>query len=296
MIIDEFESYLLKEKRASTHTVLAYRNDCESFLAFIFNATNPNYKDVKEVNYQNIRAWIVHLVDEQQSNTTINRKLSSLRTFFNWMRKADKLQSNPMTKIKGLKAKKRMPEFVKTQEISTEKTTNLFTDDFFGRRDKMIFELLYQTGIRLSELINLKNIDISSTDIKVLGKRNKERLIPVSAALLYEIRQFQEVKAHSGFHCDYLLCTDKGLKLYPKFVYRKVNKYLGMISNIKKKSPHILRHTFATHLLNEGAGLEVLKEILGHANLSATQVYTHNSFSQLQKSYNLAHPRGENEI
>lgn len=292
-MIEQFENFLLKEKRASDHTVKAYLNDCCDFLEF--HELNPDKlaDDIKELNYQAVRSWIVHLVEQGSSNVTINRKLSTLRTFYKWLFKNKFIDLNPMSRIKGLKTKKRVPEFVKNKEIAIEKTDQIFSDSFVGKRDRLIIELLYQTGIRLSELINIKDSDISSREVKVLGKRNKERLIPISPKLSILIKDFQLERSKQFPNSVNLLCTDKGRILYPKFVYRKVNHYIGLISSIKKRSPHVLRHTFATHLLNEGAGLEVLKEILGHANLSATQIYTHNSFSKLKESYNQAHPRGK---
>lgn len=292
-MLHEFENFLLKEKRASSHTVKAYLNDCSEFLEFHELSIDHFSIGIKELNYQAVRAWIVHLVDHGSSNVTINRKLSTLRTFYKWLIKNKVVDFNPMNRIKGLKTKKRVPEFVKGKEITLEKTNQIFSDSFSGKRDRLILEILYQTGIRLSELINIKDSAISSNEIKVLGKRNKERLIPISPKLLELIKEFQQERKTQFPNSFHLLCTDKGKVMYPKFVYRKVNHYIGLLSNIKKRSPHVLRHTFATHLLNEGAGLEVLKEILGHANLSATQIYTHNSFSKLKESYNQAHPRGK---
>lgn len=254
-----------------------------------------NEEDLKELTYQNIRAWIVELINNSHSNRTVNRKLSSLRTFFKWAQKNHIIEVDPMLKIRGPKQEKRLPEFVKQEEIETEDLNTLFPDGFSGLRDRLIIEVFYQTGIRLSELINLKQVDFDNEKIKVLGKRNKERIIPITTALSDQIKDYLISPVYQGANIEYIFITDKGNKLYPKFVYRKVNYYLSLLTNLSKRSPHVLRHTFATHMLNNGAGLETLKEILGHANLSATQVYTHNSFDQISKIYKQSHPRGGEE-
>lgn len=289
-MLDNFESYLLKEKRSSVHTVSAYRNDVSAFLEFS-NVDSEN--DFDELNYNVVRAWMVQLIDVGNSNRSVNRKLSALRTFFKWATINGLIEENPMLRIKGPKQAKRLPEFVKSEELEPNKLNLLFRDDFSGQRDQLMFELLYQTGMRLSELIELKELDFFDDSLKVLGKRNKERIIPISTALSGLAHALLEKKQQMFPTCNYLLCTDKGKKLYPKLVYRKINSYLSSVTSLKKKSPHVLRHTFATHMLNNGAGLESIKEILGHANLSATQVYTHHSFAEVSKIYKQAHPRGE---
>lgn len=288
-MLENFESYLLKEKRSSVHTVTAYINDVSSFLAF---SETESEIDFSELNYNLVRAWMVNLIEDGCTNRSVNRKLSALRTFFKWAKKNNLIDIDPMLRIKGPKQAKRLPEFVKAEELDTEKLNELFTNDFSGKRDQLMVEILYQTGMRLSELIGLKNGDFFDDSLKVLGKRNKERIIPISKELSQLLNNFLEHKASVFPDCVYLLCTDKGKKLYPKLVYRKINNYLSCITRLKKKSPHVLRHTFATHMLNNGAGLESLKEILGHANLSATQVYTHHSFAEVNKIYKQAHPRG----
>jgi integrase/recombinase XerC len=197
-----------------------------------------------------------------------------------------------MVKIHGQKNEKRLPVFAKESELESNKLAGLFTNDFDGMRDALMVELFYQTGIRLNELINLKETDISEQTIKVLGKRNKERLIPISSELYSQIEKFVSCKAKIHGNTKYLLILTNGNKLYPTFVYRKINMYLSRATNLDRKSPHVLRHTFATHMLNRGSGLETLKDLLGHANLAATQVYTHNSFAQLTAIYSHAHPRG----
>jgi integrase/recombinase XerC len=290
-MITDFESYLLKEKRYSEHTVLAYINDLKEFNAF---AQIPDELSAyKEVNKQLVRAWIVDLVKNEYKAKSVSRKLSTLRTFYKWLKFNQYIDENPMRLIQAPKVSKRIPEFVQESYLGSEKIAPMFSEDFSGHRDRLLFEMLYQTGIRLSELLNLKETDISSSyNIKVLGKRNKERIVAISEQLYNQINTYLSMKKQQNFNSVFLLLTDKGIKMYPKFVYRKINTYLSRVSSLQKKSPHILRHTFATHLLNNGAQLEVLKEILGHESLAATQIYTHNSFAQINEIYKQAHPRG----
>ena len=288
-MLDKFETYLNVEKRFSTHTLTAYLKDVEQFLEF---SAVENETELKEINHQVVRSWIVHLINEGANNRSVNRKLSSLRTFFKWSLKEEIISVNPMLKVKGPKQGKRLPEFVKKEELDLDKIEPLFTNDWSGKRDRLMIELFYQTGMRLSELIALERSSIAHGAIKVLGKRNKERMIPLPKELEIELIELCESEINRESGESYIFLTDKGKKLYPKFVYRKINYYLSVLTNLQKKSPHVLRHTFATHMLNNGAGLEALKEILGHANLSATQVYTHNSFDELNKIYKQAHPRG----
>ena len=291
-MLERFLIYLNTEKRVSEHTSIAYAKDIESFLEFTLVDSEA---DLKEITHQNIRGWIVELINNNHSNRTVNRKLSALRTFFKWAQKNDVLIADPMLKIKGPKQEKRLPEFVKEEEIQLEQLEQLFPDGFSGLRDRLIIEVLYQTGIRLSELIHLKQGDLENYSLKVLGKRNKERIIPITVELNEQLQSYLESPIYIGAGIDYIFVTDKGKKMYPKFVYRKVKYYLSLLTNLNKRSPHVLRHTFATHMLNNGAGLETLKEVLGHASLSATQVYTHNSFDQIAKIYGQSHPRGGNQ-
>jgi integrase/recombinase XerC len=286
---DSFIHYLQVEKRYSKHTILAYEEDLDQFIVF---AEISRSSEWNEVNHQLIRGWIVQLLEGGQSSRTVSRKLSCLRSFFKWLLAEGKVEQNPMLRIRGPKVEKRLPQFVKQSEIENVRIEQLFASNFEGIRDRLMFELFYQTGIRLSELIELKNKDVTSTQIKVLGKRNKERIIPIGKDLYEIIRSYEKIKP-AGPDSQLMLFVKKdGRKLSSKFVYRKINTYLGSVTNAEKKSPHILRHTFATHMLNNGAGLETLKELLGHANLSATQVYTHNSFAQINSIYSHAHPRG----
>ena len=288
-VLLQFEDYLKTEKRFSENTCVAYKNDLNQFIDF---AQINIQEELKEVNYQLIRSWIVNLIDQGSNHRTVNRKLSTLRTFYRWCLKQGFMDTNPMLKIKGPKLEKRLPVFLKQSELDEQKLTPLFSEDFDGVRDRLIVELFYQTGIRLSELITLKEEDVSNSSIKVLGKRNKERIIPISIELSKQISVYQKYKSLNGIRSSNLLTLINGKNLYPKLVYRKINYYLGLVSSIDKKSPHVLRHTFATHMLNNGTGLETLKNILGHASLSATQVYTHTSFTQLNNIYSQAHPRG----
>lgn len=286
---DQFLNYIQVEKRFSNHTLLAYEQDLNQFVTF---ATIKSAADWNEVNHQLIRAWMVELLEAGQSSRTVNRKLSCLRSFFKWGKNNELIAIDPMVKVRGPKSEKRLPQFVKQTELSDERIASLFSDGFEGLRDRLMIELFYQTGIRLSELLTLKESAISATAIKVLGKRNKERIIPIGPQLHQRIQAYRSLKPAGVDSQNMLFVKKDGVKLSSKFVYRKINLYLGSVTTAQKKSPHVLRHTFATHLLNNGAGLETLKELLGHANLSATQVYTHNSFAQINTIYSQAHPRG----
>ena len=287
--LTKFLEYLKIEKRFSDHTVIAYELDLKQFIIYFNCHSNLS---LNEITSFLIRGWIVELIDSSITARSVNRKLSSLRAYFNWLKKEGLIVKNPTLSVKGPKSEKRLPSFARESVIIKEKMDEVFSDSFEGIRAKLIIEILYQTGIRLSELINLKKSDIQTDRIKVLGKRNKERIIPISNQLYFQIEVYIEdcdkIKTQSIF----LLSLKNGEKVYPKFVYRIINTYLGHVTNLDKCSPHVLRHTFATHMLNNGAGLETLKDLLGHANLSATQVYTHNSFTQLNNIYSQAHPRG----
>lgn len=290
-MLELFQTYLEKEKRYASHTVTAYIKDIEQFFEF-HELDHSSRETLNELNGQLIRSFIVHAIKIGLVPKSINRKLSSCRSYYRFLMTKGLVSSNPFSTVKGPKVQKRLPEFVQKQEISATKLNELFSHDIFGCRDKLIFEILYQTGIRLSELIEIQEKDISTNGIRVLGKRNKERIIAIGEDLSLEIESFIQLKESSKIALSYLLFTDAQKKMYPKFVYRKINFYLSQLTTINKKSPHVMRHTFATHMLNEGAGLEILKEILGHANLAATQVYTHNSFEQINSIYKSAHPRG----
>jgi integrase/recombinase XerC len=288
-MFQEFINYLHFEKRCSEHTVTAYQTDLAQFEEFF---ELKSITELNELNSLAIRSWVVHLIDSGLTNRSVNRKIATLRTLFKWLRKEGVVNSNPMAKIQGPKNEKRLPVFAKESELNSNKLAELYNNDFDGLRDELMVEIFYQTGIRLNELINLKEADVNEQNIKVLGKRNKERLIPISATLFQQIQGFIAQKRKQVGETKFLIVLKNGNKLYPTFVYRKINAYLSQATNLDKKSPHVLRHTFATHMLNRGSGLETLKDLLGHANLAATQVYTHNSFAQLTAIYSQAHPRG----
>lgn len=289
--ISSFCDYLLHQKRSSPHTVVAYKKDLEQFSQFLsgqFALTN-----ITEVNSQIIRSWIVSLLEDEISTTTINRKISTLKTFFKYLQKNEIIDKNPLLKIITPKTKKSLPVFVNEKEIYNLFENITFRNNLEEIQNKLILELLYSTGIRLSELIEIKinSIDLNNLTIKVLGKRNKERIIPISNNLKKEIENFLELRLEIDSNYNNLFLTKNNKKLYPKFVYRLVNNYLSIVTKISKKSPHVLRHTFATHMLNNGADLNTIKEILGHSSLSATQVYTHNTIEKLKNIHKQAHPK-----
>lgn len=289
MPIDEFLVYLEKEKRYSQHTLTAYRNDLNQLYLFL----QDNYEsELAAAESQMVRSWLVQLVEQGISNKSVNRKISSAKSFYNYMVREGKMTALPTNKLVAPKVQKPLPAFIKSAEMEDLLGMFQFDNDFTGKRDALIIEVLYSCGLRLSELIGIKegDIDLSRHTIKVLGKRNKERIVPLHQKVMDRIQDYLKLKREL-FTAAELLLTDKGKKLYPKFVYRKVNYYLSQVTTSKKKSPHVLRHTFATHMLNNGADLNTIKEILGHANLSATEVYTHNSIEKLKNVYNQAHPR-----
>lgn len=290
-VLVPFIDYVKFEKRYSVHTVIAYQNDLEEFLLF----TKEKYEEVDpaRISASIIRSWLASLREHPIQPRSINRKLSTLRSWYKFLLKNKKVEVNPLQKILPPKSGKRLPVFVERIPMDRLLHQVEFPDTFEGHTQRLIIDLLYATGIRRSELINLKNADIdrSAKTIKVLGKGSKERIIPISAELLSRMDAYQEEKEQMGFdRVSFLLVTKKGKKLYPEYVYRSVKKYLGLVTTLEKKSPHVLRHTFATHLVNNGADLNAIKELLGHANLSATQIYTHNTIEQLKTVYEQAHP------
>lgn len=293
MPFKDFTDYLTLEKNYSKHTVTAYLKDLEAFLVFALE--NYEYHTLKKVNYSVIRSWIVSLVDSGISNRTINRKMSSLKTYYKFLLKTRQIKENPLVKHKSLKTTSKLQVPFSEKEINEVIDMLSQEEGFEGLRNKLIVELFYATGMRRTELVNLKVSDISLAQktIKVLGKRNKERIIPLIPSLVDSIAQYMQERSRLEYIKDtpYFLLSKKGVKIYETFVYRIINSYFSKASEKIKKSPHILRHSFATHLLNEGADLNAVKELLGHASLASTQVYTHNSIVQLKKVYQNAHPR-----
>jgi integrase/recombinase XerC len=286
-----FCEYLTHQKRYSPHTINAYKKDLEQFQNYInttFETTN-----FTEVKASCIRSWIVSLMETENSARTINRKISSLKSFYKYLLKNKLTDTNPLLKIITPKTSKRLPVFVGESEINNLLNNVDFGNDYEGIRDKLIIELFYATGTRLSELIELKipAIDFRNNSIKVLGKRNKERIIPIGKNISNLIKNYLTEREKLESEETFLFLTKIGKKIYPKLVYGIVNSYLSRVTTINKKSPHVLRHTFATHMLNNGADLNSIKEILGHANLSATQVYTHNTIEKLKNIHKQAHPK-----
>lgn len=294
MHLPQFIDYLQYEKKYSLHTINAYQKDISDFA--VFAEENFEETNLVEISYSIIRSWIVKLVDEEVSNRSINRKISSLKTFYKYLLKTKQVEVSPLAKHKSLKVSKKVQVPFSAKEVETV-ITNFSAEGFSDVRDQLIIELLYSTGMRRAELINLKleSIQIESSQIKVLGKRNKERMIPLLPSvkktfIVYlKEREQLEINSESG----YLLLTNKGKKLYDTLVYRIVNGYFSRVSTKTKNSPHIIRHSFATHLLNEGADLNSVKELLGHSSLASTQVYTHNSIKELSKVYLKSHPRNK---
>jgi len=267
--------------------VSAYTCDLGQFVTYIHE--HYEIKAIDLVTHQMIRSWIVSMMEKNISNRSVNRKIATLKSYYKFLIKEKLVVQNPMGKIIAPKTSNKLPVFVDQSQMDTLLDKIDFGDDFTGKRDRLIMEIFYFTGIRLSELINLKrsSIDLSNNSIKILGKGNKERVLPISGQLSNSIEQYVGL-AEPG---EWLFYTDKGKKMYSKLVYRIVYSYLSKVTTVDKKSPHILRHTFATHMLNNGADLNAIKEFLGHADLSATQVYTHNSIKKLTDVYNQAHPK-----
>jgi len=292
-LIDAFLEYLSLEKKYSVHTTTAYKNDLFSFRDFL--ATEYSQDSLLEVHYSQIRSWIVSLVDSDISNRTINRKVSSLKSFYKFSQKTNKIDVSPLLKHKALKTQKRVQVPFTSREINTVINQIAIDTDFISTRNKLIVELFYSTGIRRAELINIKDKDISFSDstIKVLGKRNKERFVPLLTSVIQTLKKYLDLKKEFTIGEEELFITKTGNKIYETLVYRVINSYFSKISSKEKKSPHILRHSFATHLLNEGADLNSVKELLGHSSLASTQVYVQNSLDVIKKVYNQAHPRSE---
>ena len=293
MPIKSFLNYLALEKKYSKHTTIAYQNDLSSFQIFCRNEYDE--QNIIDVNYGQIRTWIVSLVNSNISNRTINRKVSSLKSFYKFLQKTKQIETNPLVKHQALKISRKVQIPFSEKEIVSVLDAVDAEPTFESIRNKLIVELLYSTGIRRSELINLKvsNVDFANETVKVFGKRNKDRYIPLIKPALKSLDEYMGYRSKIQTNEPYLLLTKKGKKIYDTLVYRIINNYFSSASSKVKKSPHIIRHSFATHLLNEGADLNAVKELLGHSSLASTQVYTHSSLGKLKEVYNQAHPRSK---
>lgn len=294
-VVDSFLLYLGDVKKSSPHTVLSYQNDLNTFLDYCKD--QYEITSIESINHLIIRSWIMELKSNGISNSSINRKISALKSFYKYLRRKEIVIINPMVKVQSLKKSKRLPSFVPISKMQHLQEENLIQDSFSALRDELIIMILYMTGIRRSELINIKFSDInpSRQEIKVLGKGNKERLCPITQEVLDKIDTYSALKDKEFGELEhpYLLITDKGKPCYPKLIFNVVSRALKKINASEKTSPHVLRHTFATHLSANGAELNAVKELLGHASLAATQVYTHNTIDRLKTEYKKAHPKGE---
>jgi len=295
MNLSKFLSHLKFEKRFSVHTITAYRGDLEQF--FKYMDAEYQIEEDADITHFFIRSWIVSLMDSGLSARSVNRKITSLKTYFKFLIREGLLKANPLLKIQSPKTSKQLPAFIDENRMDFLFDQIEFPEGFVGARDRVVLELFYVTGMRLSELVNLelKDVSFSQMTVKVLGKRNKERIVPLSDEMINSIKKYLPYRTNylseHGTTGEYLFPGNKGLKIYPKFVYRLVKKYLGLVTTGEKKNPHVLRHTFATHMLNNGAEINAVKELLGHSSLAATQVYTHNTTEKLKNIYKQAHPK-----
>lgn len=292
--MERFLEHLTHEKRASLHTLEAYRSDLSDLKAFLGEVHDE--ADLLACDHRIVRRFIVDRLDGGYSPRTVNRRLSSFRSFFRFHLREGDIQKDPMERVKPPRQSESLPHF-----LDQKATDALFQEGFFSRdpkglRDRLLLELLYATGIRRSELLDLReeDVDLEKGQLKVKGKGNKERILPLLEPVRESIGEYLKEKEGQGWDDPHLIVTDKGKKAYPKFVQRKLDHYLGQVSTLERRSPHVLRHSFATHLLDRGADLRAIKELLGHADLSATQIYTHSSIERLKAIHNKAHPRGEN--
>jgi integrase/recombinase XerC len=291
--VTDFLQFLRFEKRFSPHTLISYQTDLEQFQQYISNQFNID--SVESISHFHIRSWLAGLKDGKQAPRTLNRKLSSLNSFYKYLLRQQTVSKNPVKQLHSLKSPERLPTYLKEQEAEFLMEEVQFEEGFKGATDRLICELFYQTGMRRQELLQLKETDIewSLGQIRVLGKGNKERLIPMHELLAECLRDYIAKKRISGLADEnHLLVMENGEPLYPMYVYRTIKKYLNIATTLQKKSPHVLRHTFATHLLNNGANIQAIKDLLGHSSLAATQVYTHNNIEKLKEIHKLNHPRG----
>ena len=293
MAIDSFIEYIAIEKRYSPNTLTAYKKDLQLFSTYLINEFETSNPD--KANQEMIRSWVVYMMDEGLTSKSVNRKISTLNSYYNYLIKKSIINENPARHISSVKSSQRLPVYFDQEQLNTLINSSSKVGDFSKLRNMLVIELLYSTGMRRSELITLKinSIDFSNNTIKVLGKRNKQRIIPLSEKQIESINNYIDNKEKCfGNLNDYLIVTDKGAKAYPRLIYRIINKELSSLTG-PTKSPHVLRHSFATHMLNNGADLVAIKELLGHANLTATQIYTHNTIEKLKKVYRETHPRAK---
>lgn len=290
---ESFINYLKFEKRCSSHTVVAYKNDLDQFVQFCTEMVGEF--NVKKTDAKLVRSWIVRLMESNISARSVNRKITTIKSFFKYLMKEQIVENNPATYLALPKIRKKLPNFVEENSLHHLLDDGFFPEDFKGIRDKLIITLLYGTGIRLAELLILKDSDFNTKLclIKVFGKRKKERIIPYPESINQLLELYINLRnAEVGFKTERLLVTESGKAVYEKLVYRVVNNNLAKVTLLEKRSPHVLRHSYATHLLNKGAELNAVKELLGHSNLAATQIYTHTTFERLHDIYKQAHPRG----
>lgn len=291
--IHAFLNYLAFEKRYSKNTILSYENDLSAFFQYL--SIEYQLSDIKEITPALIRSWLASLKEKKATSKTINRKISSLKSFFKYQLKLQHISVSPVATISSLKISRRLPSFIEEKDLNTLLKNDFFPSTFAGKTDFLIFEILYQTGIRRNELIHLRETDIdrSAGSIKVLGKGNKERLVPVNNQLLKSIDEYNSEKRRilGELSENFLLVNKKGKKLNPKYVYNVVKRNLAKVSTNERKGPHVLRHSFATHLTNNGAEINAIKELLGHSSLASTQIYTHNTIEKLKEVYKRAHPK-----
>jgi integrase/recombinase XerC len=290
---ESFLNYLQYEKRYSSHTIRSYLDDIEQFMSF--SGFNSDSFRPENVDHRMIRSWIVELVNNNISIRSVRRKISTLKSFYKYLLREGHVSYNPVERILTPRTDNRLPVFINKKHMDILLDDIDFGSDFTGVRNRFIIEMFYNTGMRVSELINLKmnSIDINELKLRVIGKRNKERIIPFTRVFRDSLQKYLDIRTekYKSGNDGFLFLTDRGDKMYPKLVYRIVNRYLNLITTIEKKSPHVLRHTFATHMLNAGADLNAIKELLGHSNLAATEIYTHNTFERLKSIYKQAHPR-----
>jgi integrase/recombinase XerC len=294
---DAFAHYLRFEKRYSPHTILAYKGDLDQFAHYLnetYGASETAALSADAITHIHIRSWLAKLKEDGQQERSINRKISSLSGYCKYLMRQGLLQRNPVRMLHNMRLSERLPVFLKEQETEFLMEEISFGEGFKGFTDRLILELLYLTGMRRSELTGLKDKDIewSLRQLRVLGKGHKERLLPIGEGMLEQLREYIAAKKQAGLQGEYLLVLQDGNKLYDVYVYRVVKHYLSQVTSLKKKSPHILRHTFATHLLHHGAGIQAIKDLLGHASIAATQIYTHINIEELKKVHKLNHPRG----